>query len=173
MNPNFEGPKITNPQEELSRLREVAVQHAERAKEGGIEMTPHQASQETVKQYAATPPHEVLHPEYTMKEHEAEAITLELSPETHNRQLEQFTRKLKSPFVSINIRVVASAATQGEADGILHDLESSFNQFENGHGNRIEWNKVEKRKLEDLISRPNGAELKSQMRVSPRLVRML
>jgi hypothetical protein len=90
MNPNFEGPKITNPQEELERLREAVVQHAERSKESGFEMPPQQAIQETIKQYAATIPHEVLHPKYAIKEHEAETITVELSPETHDRQLEQF-----------------------------------------------------------------------------------
>ncbi len=67
--------------------------------------------------------------------------------------IEQFTAKLKEPFVSANIRIVASAATPAEADGILHDLESAFNQFENGHGNRIEWQKVEKSKLEDLLEK--------------------
>jgi hypothetical protein len=67
--------------------------------------------------------------------------------------LEQFTRKLGSPFISVNLRIVASAATQAEADGILHDIESSFNQFEDGHGNRIEWTKVEKSKLESLLER--------------------
>jgi predicted ribonuclease YlaK len=67
--------------------------------------------------------------------------------------VEQFTRKLKSPFVSINIRVVASAATDGEAEGILHDLESGFNQFENGHGNSIKWNKVSNNKLADVLEK--------------------
>jgi hypothetical protein len=67
--------------------------------------------------------------------------------------LDQFTRKLKSPFISTNIRIIASAGTEAEAGGILHDLESSFNQFENGHGNRIEWNKVEKSKLDDLLEK--------------------
>ena len=65
--------------------------------------------------------------------------------------LEQFSNKLKRPFVSVNVRIVASAATVAEANGILNDLESSFNQFENGHGNRIEWKKIEKSKLEDLL----------------------
>ena len=65
--------------------------------------------------------------------------------------VEQFTRKLKSPFVSVNLRVLASSATEAEALGILHDLESSFNQFENGHGNRLEWELVSKsRKLEEI-----------------------
>ncbi len=81
---------VSNPQEELTRLRETATQQTERAYERGIEITPHQAAQETLKQYAATAPHEVLHPKYSIKEHEAKTITLELSPEPHDRQLERF-----------------------------------------------------------------------------------
>ncbi len=65
--------------------------------------------------------------------------------------IEQFTRKMKSPFVSINIRIVASAATETEAEGILNDLESSFNQFESGHGNSIEWEKVANNKLAEVL----------------------
>ncbi|MDE1975210.1 MAG: type IV secretory system conjugative DNA transfer family protein [Patescibacteria group bacterium] len=64
--------------------------------------------------------------------------------------VEQFTKKLSSPFVSVNLRVVASAATGARADVILHDIESGFNQFENGHGNRIEWAQVEKRKAQEV-----------------------
>ncbi|MEK9177979.1 MAG: hypothetical protein AAB777_02550, partial [Patescibacteria group bacterium] len=56
--------------------------------------------------------------------------------------IEQFTRKLKSPFISVNLRIATSAATEIEAEQLLNDLESSFNQFENGHGNRLEWKKV-------------------------------
>jgi predicted ribonuclease YlaK len=90
MNLSFEGPKATNPQGELFHLRQAALEHAERAKEDGIEMAPQDAAREVVKRYAEVEPHEVLHPEYAMKEHEAEAITLELSPEAHDRQLERF-----------------------------------------------------------------------------------
>lgn len=67
--------------------------------------------------------------------------------------IDGFVRKLKEPFVSANIRIVTSAATAGEAAGLLHDLESSFNQFESGHGNRIEWHMVEGKKLEDFLER--------------------
>ncbi|MFZ2569001.1 MAG: type IV secretory system conjugative DNA transfer family protein [Minisyncoccia bacterium] len=69
--------------------------------------------------------------------------------------LEQFVRKLKHPFISVNIRVIASAKTSGEAMGILGDIESSFNQFENGQGNRLEWQKVvgeRQRKLSEDFS---------------------
>ncbi len=65
--------------------------------------------------------------------------------------IDQFNQKLKTPFLSINIRVVASAATEIEARGILNDIESSFNQFENGHGNRIEWNEVKKNKMSSVL----------------------
>lgn len=56
--------------------------------------------------------------------------------------IELFNRKLKSPFVGVNMRIIASAASADEAMGILSDLESSFNQFEEGSGNRIKWVKV-------------------------------
>ncbi len=67
--------------------------------------------------------------------------------------IEQFTNKLKSPFISVNIRIVASAATNIEAEGILHDLESSFNQLENGHGNAVKWEKVSNSKLADVLEK--------------------
>jgi len=67
--------------------------------------------------------------------------------------IDQFTRKMKSPFVAVNIRIVASSNSKPEAEEILHDIESGFNQFENGHGNYLEWNPVEPRKLEDVLER--------------------
>lgn len=67
--------------------------------------------------------------------------------------IDQFTRKLKTPFISANIRIIASAKTEVEALGILHDLESSFNQFEDGHGNSIKWRSLEKGNLDDLLER--------------------
>ncbi|MFH1473034.1 MAG: type IV secretory system conjugative DNA transfer family protein [bacterium] len=67
--------------------------------------------------------------------------------------LEQFTNKLRSPFVSVNLRIVTSAGTEMEAKSILKDIESSFNQFENGLGNRIEWENMEKKTLKNLLER--------------------
>lgn len=91
MNPlTFEGPKITSPEEELSRLREVAVKHVEQSKNTGLEVTPHEAVRETLKQYGSTKPEEVLHPDYAIESKEAEAITLELAPEEHDHVLEKF-----------------------------------------------------------------------------------
>ena len=67
--------------------------------------------------------------------------------------VEQFTRKLKSPFVAVNLRVIASAGNESEAQGILRDIESSFNQFEDGHGNKIEWKSAKDDELKDLLKR--------------------
>ncbi|MDD5165612.1 MAG: DUF87 domain-containing protein [Candidatus Pacebacteria bacterium] len=65
--------------------------------------------------------------------------------------IEQFTKKMKSPFIATNLRIVASAATQIEAENILADLQSSFNQFEHGHGNRIKWARVASNKLQETL----------------------
>lgn len=53
--------------------------------------------------------------------------------------IEQFQQKLKSPLNAVALRVVASANTAAEAEAILHDITQSFNQFENGAGNRLLW----------------------------------
>ena len=53
--------------------------------------------------------------------------------------LEEFGKKLKSSMVSVSLRVVTSAASEGEAKAILGDIKSGFGQFENGRGNRIAW----------------------------------
>jgi len=82
------------------------------------------------------------------KEKEAEA---KRSQAIDQVTIEQFNRKLKSPFVATNIRIAASAATESEALEILSDLESSFNQFELGSGNRITWKKVEPKKLQEVF----------------------
>ncbi len=102
------GPELlsTNPQEELTRLMVASLETAERAKERGVEMTPHQVLKETVKQYAATPHSEVLHPQYSMKKHEVQAITLELSPESHDRQLEEFIGILQEKGIKNAMTVV-------------------------------------------------------------------
>ncbi len=51
-------------------------------------------------------------------------------------------RKLESPTVSTNIRIVASAPTQSEAESIIGDIESSFNQFELPGINGLKWKRV-------------------------------
>lgn len=67
--------------------------------------------------------------------------------------VEQLSRKLKSPLVAVNLRIIASAATEVEAQAILRDIQSSFNQFENAQGNRLEWKLAESRRLKDFLKK--------------------
>lgn len=50
---------------------------------------------------------------------------------------EKITNKMKSSIMKANIRVVASGNTQNEAESILKDIESSFNQFTEAASNSI------------------------------------
>lgn len=64
---------------------------------------------------------------------------------------EQIKLKMLSPTVATNIRIVASAENETIAGSILSDIEASFNQFENTHGNKITFNKVKKSELKGLL----------------------
>lgn len=112
---------MATPQEELSRLQEAAKIVVEEGKVNGTEVTPHQASTEAVEQYAATTPSDVLHVDYEMPVDEAEAITLELSPEPHDRQLEQFIGLLQA-------KGIRNALTVMERTGNPH-LMDDFHRF--------------------------------------------
>ncbi len=66
--------------------------------------------------------------------------------------VEQVKNKIGSPLLLVDIRVVASANDTARALAILADLEASFNQFENTHGNKIGFKRFDKgRKLKNLL----------------------
>lgn len=65
--------------------------------------------------------------------------------------VDQITKKISSPIIESNIRIVASASSRPRAEQILSDLESSFNQFTNTLGNNFSWNRPEKSKLDQLL----------------------
>ncbi|MAQ77173.1 hypothetical protein CL684_01470 [Candidatus Campbellbacteria bacterium] len=52
------------------------------------------------------------------------------------------TEKLNSTIVQTNIRIVTSAQTKNRADEILHDMESTFQQFNNTKGNGIHFKRA-------------------------------
>ena len=129
MNPNlasFEGQtKFASPQEELTRLRQAALTRIEQAKEGGQEVAPHEAAKEQVKQYAATAPTEVLHPDYALKPDQAEAITLELAPEEHDKQIEQLLGVMEEK----GIRNAMTVAEKMNNPHLLDDFHRVLVQF--------------------------------------------
>lgn len=65
--------------------------------------------------------------------------------------LEQVEAKIATPIVEANIRLVASAADEGAALGILADLESAFNQFTNTRGNAFEFKRQKKGDLTKVL----------------------
>lgn len=65
--------------------------------------------------------------------------------------VETIKEKISSPTVAINIRLVASAENETVANQILSDIESSFNQFEYTHGNKIKFDRVSRGDYKDLL----------------------
>lgn len=59
--------------------------------------------------------------------------------------------KISAPIVRCNMRIVASASTPSEAEQILSDIESSFNQFENTTGNKIKWKRLKNRAFDVFL----------------------
>ncbi|MEA2715353.1 MAG: hypothetical protein QOG91_381 [Candidatus Parcubacteria bacterium] len=64
--------------------------------------------------------------------------------------VDEIKRKLSSPVVAVNVRIIASAENQESADQILGDIESSFNQYENTTGNKLIFNRLKKGDLKGL-----------------------
>ncbi len=56
--------------------------------------------------------------------------------------VEDIKEKIQSPTVEANIRVLVSSKSKSDADRILSEIESAFNQFQNPHGNKLEWKNV-------------------------------
>lgn len=58
--------------------------------------------------------------------------------------LAKIKRKIASPIVATNVRVVVSAKSRPDAERILGGIESSFNQFADTTSNAPMWKRVEK-----------------------------
>ena len=103
---------ITNPTEELARLRGVVAERhldAEHlsAQAGKSEsITEREAATDVINQYATTKPNEVLTPEFALKDHEATEIVLKLSPESHDEQMERLLGILEEHGIRNAMHVV-------------------------------------------------------------------
>ena len=65
--------------------------------------------------------------------------------------IENIKAKISSPLANINLRILASAATKEEANAIILDIESSFNQFENTTGNKFVFKRSEGKDLLKIL----------------------
>lgn len=69
----------------------------------------------------------------------------------NEREVEAITEKLKSTMMATNIRIVTSAKEKDRAQQMLHDLESSFNQFTDSTRNGFKFNHPEGSALLKLV----------------------
>jgi hypothetical protein len=65
--------------------------------------------------------------------------------------IESVEKKMATPVVATNIRLVVSSRSAARATQLLGELESSFNQFENTRGNRIAFKREQKNGARELF----------------------
>lgn len=86
---NFAGRKFNNPQEEIAFLKEhIAFREKNLAREGAY-FNKEDIHTETIEHYARTQAQEILTTTHRMPEHQVEKLVLKLSPETHDRKMEE------------------------------------------------------------------------------------
>lgn len=56
--------------------------------------------------------------------------------------LEAITKKISSPIVSTNIRIITSAQTEARAKSMQTEIEATFNQFSKPQANGIKWKRL-------------------------------
>ena len=65
--------------------------------------------------------------------------------------VEEIKRKIASPVVSVNMRIVASAETMAQAEMIRADIEAAFNQFADPTGNTVEFTPIRTGALKEFL----------------------
>ncbi len=67
-------------------------------------------------------------------------------------KIELVKKKIESPIVSTNIRIVTSANIPTRAEDILREIKSAFNQFENSVSNRFTFQDIEPRQRKNFFN---------------------
>jgi hypothetical protein len=72
-------------------------------------------------------------------------------PKMDEVAIEMVGKKIESPILLCNIRIIASSSNKTGAEEILADLEAAFNQFDNTKGNRLSFNRLNGGRLGELF----------------------
>lgn len=91
--------RFFSPEEELAFLREEVARREQALVEKGISPERTSVIRETVGVYAKEPPAAVLQPSLELKKEETQAIVLDLSPESHDKQIESLITVLQEKGV--------------------------------------------------------------------------
>lgn len=68
--------------------------------------------------------------------------TLPKTPTVDTAAVEAVKKKLESPIVETNIRLVVSTHSETDSENLMHNFESAFNQFGNPGRQQITWKRV-------------------------------
>ncbi len=98
--------KFATPQEEIKFLRGEVLRREGEAAARGTEKSPDAAAGAVIKEYAVVPQSAVLTPEYAVGNIEAGAIVLELSPEPHDRKIEELIGALEKRGIKNTLGIV-------------------------------------------------------------------
>lgn len=72
-------------------------------------------------------------------------------PHIDQAAIDLIKRKIESPIIYTNIRLMVSAHDDATAGRILSDMESAFNQFQKTQGNCFTFNRMKKRQLQKFV----------------------
>ncbi len=97
--PTLERQKFSSPEEELRFLREEVVRHEQALAEKGTTAERSEVVKKTVAAYADTPVAEAIAPHMALPREEQQAIVLDLSPESHDKQIEGLVALLQEKGV--------------------------------------------------------------------------
>lgn len=109
-------PRFTNPEEELTYLREHIAKREAELDAANIAVAKERIAEETITAYAAMVPEKVLAPVHELPKHETEAIVLRLRPETHDSKIEELLGVLLDRGIKNALTVVAELDNPHLAD---------------------------------------------------------
>ncbi len=78
-------------------------------------------------------------------------LPIEERPRSDDPRLKNIERKISSPILLTNIRIVVSAKTPQRAKEILEDIQAPFQQFTDTAGNRLDFKEVQRKKIVKFI----------------------
>ncbi len=117
--PREEVSKFTSPEQEIAFLREkISLKEAE-LKEKNLDVNLDKVVSEEIAQYKDVLPKEVLDQTYELAKHDAEAIVLNLEPETHDKKMEELLGLLNEKGIK-NAMSVLSGFKDSHLDDDFH-----------------------------------------------------
>ncbi|MEI8338016.1 MAG: DUF87 domain-containing protein [bacterium] len=75
----------------------------------------------------------------------------EKKEENNEVSIEEIKRKVATPIIHTNIRVLSSAPNREEAEDVMHSIIASFSQFENTLGTALVWKEFSDKSFNELF----------------------